>query len=1273
MRKNMTMLRFPVATFATRLFLLTSAALLSVLSLNAIASEDSEAVVVENRVTAPNAPSWQTQKEAEAKSEGCISCHSDSDQKTMHANPAVVLGCVDCHGGDATIMRSSDLHDPHSSEYRQQLEAAHVLPNFPSDWHFPHSANPKNSYTLLNREAPEFVRFVNPSDYRVVREACGACHLPQILAAERSIMATGAMLLGGASYNNGILPYKRYILGEGYTRAGEPAAIIPLQLPNKNMESHGVLSTLQPVPAWETMKPGDVFRVFEDGGRNINSLFPEVGIPGSLGQIQRLEEPGRPDIKQSNRGPGTGGRISVPLINITKTRLNDPLMWFLGTNDQPGDYRSSGCASCHVVYANDREPKHSGPYAQFGHWGQSVSKDPTIDKKEKGHPLQHAFTRAIPTSQCMVCHMHQPNMFMNTYLGYTMWDYEADAPHMWPEKQKYPTDKEIREVNERNPEGAAPKGNWSDLEFLSDVWELNPVLTDTQFADYHGHGWNFRAIFKRDREGNLLDADGEMVSAEDPEKFSKAVHMASIHLDAGMHCVDCHFSQDNHGNGHIYGQVADAVEINCQDCHGTADAYPTLKPSGPAAPPKSRDLTLLRNPDGQRRFEWVKGELIQRSLVTPGLEWKVSLVKDSVDPSNAHYNAKSARAKLMSRDTDEFHYGLDVEKEQRAHQDDEIECYTCHTSWTTACGGCHLPIEANWKTERLHYEGGKTRNFATYNPQVARNEMFMLGKRGPINDGKIAPTRSTSALVLSSTNSNRERIYIQQPPISASGFSSQAFNPHFPHTTRKTETKTCSDCHLSKQNDNNAIMAQLLMLGTNYINFVGRFAWVGGDGGVAAVGVTEWDEPQAVYGSYLQRYAYPDFYQQHLDRDRELETVHSHSGGNVRCLQMRGEYLYAAEGKDGFRVYDIANIDNKGFSQRIVSAPFSLLGQDNHVASKNASCVVLPTNQPIDPVRNEGELMREVNLEQPFHPLYNYALITDEEEGLIVVNVNTFADGEFRNNDIERALTWNPDGVLNGARHLSLAGYYAFVATPSALVVVSLDDPLAPNVIAKIAMDDVRASAVQFRYLMVTSARGLQAVDITNPQAPQLIENNVVPLDDARTVYLARSYAYVAAGKQGLAIVNMKNPEQLSLDQMVNDDGLNDARDVIVASTNASAFAYVADGKNGIKVLQLTAPDTQPNFYGFNPAPKPQVIAWAKTRYTAQALSKGLDRDRAVDETGGQMAVFGRLGSRPLTLKEMQKLYLRENGKPYFVSDKVSDKVSETSVSGKVPIKRTKQ
>ena len=43
-------------------------------------------------------------------------------------------------------------------------------------------------------------------------------------------------------------------------------------------------------------------------------------------------------------------------------------------------------------------------------------------------------------------------------------------------------------------------------------------------------------------------------------------------------------------------------------------ALPTLRTTGPAAPPTGQDLTLLRNPDGKRRFEWIDGKLIQRKL-----------------------------------------------------------------------------------------------------------------------------------------------------------------------------------------------------------------------------------------------------------------------------------------------------------------------------------------------------------------------------------------------------------------------------------------------------------------------------------------------------------------------------------------------------------------------------------------------------------------------------------------------------------------------------------
>lgn len=77
---------------------------------------------------------------------------------------------------------------------------------------------------------------------------------------------------------------------------------------------------------------------------------------------------------------------------------------------RPGDYRSSGCSSCHMIYAND---------------GISLSHDRAIQKLQKkrgkqnrfsrkfsenslnnprGYPLLHKFTVAVPSVQCEHCH-----------------------------------------------------------------------------------------------------------------------------------------------------------------------------------------------------------------------------------------------------------------------------------------------------------------------------------------------------------------------------------------------------------------------------------------------------------------------------------------------------------------------------------------------------------------------------------------------------------------------------------------------------------------------------------------------------------------------------------------------------------------------------------------------------------------------------------------------------------------------------------------------------
>jgi len=77
-----------------------------------------------------------------------------------------------------------------------------------------------------------------------------------------------------------------------------------------------------------------------------------------------------------------------------------------------GDYRATGCASCHMIYGNDgltltqdraiqsRQQKHAQRNKtrfQLGHASSSL-------KNKRGYPVIHKFTLAIPSVQCEHCH-----------------------------------------------------------------------------------------------------------------------------------------------------------------------------------------------------------------------------------------------------------------------------------------------------------------------------------------------------------------------------------------------------------------------------------------------------------------------------------------------------------------------------------------------------------------------------------------------------------------------------------------------------------------------------------------------------------------------------------------------------------------------------------------------------------------------------------------------------------------------------------------------------
>ena len=1179
------------------------------------------------------------------KSRGCISCHENS--KDPHESEYVRLGCTDCHGGDSTPGLT--------------MRQAHPAPRNPI--FFESSANPSASDVLLNHESLEFIQFVNPGDLRVAKKTCGDCHAESVDHVNHSMMRHGGMLWGAAAYNNGSYPLKDSIFGQAYGASGVPLALqSPIKVTPEMRRTMGIVQEIFPLPRFNVSQPGNLFRIFEKGGTKL----------GELANPDPSEPPGKPFRRLGERGLGTFSRVDPVIIGAHKTRLHDPLLDFFGSNDRPGDYRSSGCTSCHVVYANDRSPSNSGWYSAFGNQGLSFNPDPMISKKEKGHPIAHKFTRSIPSSQCMTCHMHQGNMFVNPYLGYTWWDQESDAESMYPKEQRNPSDEEMVKSLRKNPEAAAARGLWGDVNFLEKTAELNPKLKDTQFADYHGHGWVFRAVFKKDREGNLLTLKDEKISHADQDKFKKAVHLKDIHLARGMQCVDCHFLNDSHGNGLLHVEPRAATAITCVDCHGTVSKHTTLVTSGKGGSLSDKgkvepiNLRESNTPFGPR-FTWSADgkRLMQQSSMEQNLQWEVPQTLDTVTPGSEHYNVMSAYAKTLKRDGKTWGAVPDDPKKcgkELAHSNQEMDCQTCHTSWATSCFGCHMPMEANSKMAANKFEGTTSRNFSSYNPQVVRDDVFMLGKDSTAKGNRLAVLRSSSAVVVGSQGANRESFYSQQQTVSAEGYSGQAFNPHFAHTTSGVgTTKNCTDCHVSEANDNNAIMTQLLGFGTGTVNFFGRFGYVGTDDhGLHGIAWTERSEPQAAIGSHLHKIAYPDNYKEHLGNHSILKTAyHHHAKGGVLDLQVRGEYLYTALGKNGFGVFDVANIDNKNFSERIVTSPVSPFGQDTFIKTANATSVALPSTLINDPNRNR----LPQNEEKPIAAYHGYAFVTDLEEGLIVVDVATLLDGNPANNFIKRVATFNPGGKLHGARHAWMAGQWLYITTTQGLAVVDASNPKSPVFAGGYsgpALHGARQSTVQWHYCFVTDAEGVKVFDISNPAKPTPVSGASASLGNAGGLYAARTYLYVANGSDGLAIIDVKNPENPRLLSHFTAGGkLTDVRDVQIGSVSASMYALVADGHNGMRVLQLISPENVPGHMGFSPKPEPKLIATYPTEGAAVSVSRGLDRDRAVDESGHQTAVFGRRGSGPLNLDEMNAFFRKSidgqqgtrNGPIYKVSD----------------------
>jgi hypothetical protein len=394
--------------------------------------------------------------------------------------------------------------------------------------------------------------------------------------------------------------------------------------PSATALTYGEHPAARPLPAWETIKPGDIFRVFERGGRNILNLFPRRACP-------------TPSVSCSAwRSRATGHPSVQPRAGHRRAHFR--------TRDQ--HHQDAPQRSAHLVPRHQRSARRfpqlrlrkpatwstpmtatrgtPGPTRLTATWARRRASDPTIPRASRASLWPTCFTRAIPTSQCMVCHMHQPNMFVNTYLGYTMWDYESDAAFHVAREAEVPERQGASGGSRPQPRGGGsarslgrpgvPQGSvWDRIR--NSRTPSSPTITAMAGTSAPCSSVTARASCSTPRARS--SATTIRTSSRRPCTCRRSTSTS------GMHCVDCHFAQDSHGNGHIYGEVAAAVQIDCKDCHGTVDAYPESVHLRVPPPCRAARICALRNPDGKPPLR-VGGRQADPALAfwIPELEWE---------------------------------------------------------------------------------------------------------------------------------------------------------------------------------------------------------------------------------------------------------------------------------------------------------------------------------------------------------------------------------------------------------------------------------------------------------------------------------------------------------------------------------------------------------------------------------------------------------------------------------------------------------------------------
>jgi len=147
-----------------------------------------------------------------------------------------------------------------------------------------------------------------------------------------------------------------------------------------------------------------------------------------------------------------------------------------------------------------------------------------------------------------------------------------------------------------------------------------------------------------------------------------------IHYEKGMHCIDCHTHRDIMGDGNIYGQMHEQVEIRCEDCHGSEDRGPRF---GKIIDDNDEVLFVSRYYSGFKNK--IGDEMV---LTSKGNKFTNVKREDDKVILYSKINGKRFEVPIIA--------GKKGPHSIKAHGLKRMECYSCHSRWVAQCYGCHV-------------------------------------------------------------------------------------------------------------------------------------------------------------------------------------------------------------------------------------------------------------------------------------------------------------------------------------------------------------------------------------------------------------------------------------------------------------------------------------------------------------------------------------------------------------------------------------------------------